>query len=252
MAGAIVSQTWILTKKTLLVVFVRHWFFTSVRAFWAPIIFMFFISYAKNFFVPPSEYGIGEPSLIRSFPEALSAAQGGRDKVVFVNNGHTGGEIQDVIAQLSTQVRDAGLQAVTIQQDVQLLSTCESSLRGASTCYGAVSFLSSPSQGQGESWNYTIRSDGALGEEIYVGQDDNDVQIYILPFQRAIDQAIASVEGSAAIPATDEYPYTERTQQEYDDRIRTLYMGALINIMGAALYIGVCGVTYQLTGQMAE
>jgi len=252
MAGAIVSQTWILTKKTLLVVFVRHWFFTSVRAFWAPIIFMFFISYAKNFFVPPSEYGIGEPSLIRSFPEALSAAQGGRDKVVFVNNGHTGGEIQDVIAQLSTQVRDAGLQAVTIQQDVQLLSTCESSLRGASTCYGAVSFLSSPSQGQGESWNYTIRSDGALGEEIYVGQDDNDVQIYILPFQRAIDQAIASVEGFAAIPATDEYPYTERTQQEYDDRIRTLYMGALINIMGVALYIGVCGVTYQLTGQMAE
>ncbi|KAI4949964.1 hypothetical protein J4E86_007919 [Alternaria arbusti] len=252
MAGAIVSQTWILTKKTLLVVFVRHWFFTSVRAFWAPIIFMFFISYAKNFFVPPSEYGIGEPSLIRSFPEALSAAQGGRDKVVFVNNGHTGGEIQDVIAQLSTQVRDAGLQAVTIQQDVQLLSTCESSLRGASTCYGAVSFLSSPSQGQGESWNYTIRSDGALGEEIYVGQDDNDVQVYILPFQRAIDQAIASVEGFAAIPATDEYPYTERTQQEYDDRIRTLYMGALINIMGVALYIGVCGVTYQLTGQMAE
>lgn len=213
---------------------------------------MFFISYAKNFFVPPSEYGIGEPSLIRSFPDALSAAQGGRDKVVFVNNGHTGGDIQDVIAQLSTQVRDAGLQAVTIQQDVQLLSTCESSLRGASTCYGAVSFLSSPSQGQGESWNYTIRSDGALGEEIYVGQDDNDVQIYILPFQRAIDQAIASVEGSAAIPATDEYPYTERTQQEYDDRIRTLYMGALINIMGVALYIGVCGVTYQLTGQMAE
>jgi ATP-binding cassette subfamily A (ABC1) protein 3 len=29
-------------------------------------------------------------------------------------------------------------------------------------------------------------------------------------------------------------------------------MGALINIMGVALYIGVCGVTYQLTGQMAE
>jgi hypothetical protein len=39
MAGAIVRQTWILTKKTLLVVFWRHWFFTSVRAFWAPIIF---------------------------------------------------------------------------------------------------------------------------------------------------------------------------------------------------------------------
>jgi ATP-binding cassette subfamily A (ABC1) protein 3 len=40
MAGAIVRQTWILTKKTLLVVFWRHWFFTSIRAFWAPIIFV--------------------------------------------------------------------------------------------------------------------------------------------------------------------------------------------------------------------
>ena len=87
---------------------------------------MFFITYAKNFFVPPSEYGIGTPSLIRSFPNALSAATGGRDKVVFVDNGYTGGDIEQVIAQLSTQVRDAGLQPITIQQDVHLLSTCES------------------------------------------------------------------------------------------------------------------------------
>ena len=213
---------------------------------------MFFITYAKNFFVPPSEYGIGDPSLIRSFPNALNAAEGGRDKVVFVNNGNTGGDIDQVIEQLSTTVRDAGLQAITIESEVELLTTCESSLRGASTCYGAASFHSSPNQGQGQSWNYTLRSDGALGETIYVDQDDNDVQIYVLPFQRAIDQAIASVDGSGTIPDINEYPFTERTQEEYDDRIRTLYMGALINIMGAALYIGVCGVTYQLTGQMAE
>jgi ATP-binding cassette subfamily A (ABC1) protein 3 len=37
---AILKQTWILTKKTLLIVGVRQWFFTSVRAFWAPIIFV--------------------------------------------------------------------------------------------------------------------------------------------------------------------------------------------------------------------
>ncbi|KAH7560273.1 nod factor export ATP-binding protein I [Bipolaris maydis] len=252
MAGAIASQTWILTKKTLLVVFWRHWFFTSVRAFWAPIIFMFFITYAKNFFVPPSEFGIGNPSPIRSFPDALAATKGGRDKVIFVNNGNTGGQIDQVIDQLSTTVRDAGLQAITIGSEVELLTTCASSLRGASTCFGAASFYSSPNEGQGRAWNYTLRSDGALGENIYVDQKDNDVQIYILPFQRAIDQAIASVDGSRPIPETNEYPYTDKTQKEYDDRIRTLFMGALIDIMGAALYIGVCGVTYQLTGQMAE
>jgi ATP-binding cassette subfamily A (ABC1) protein 3 len=252
MAGAIVSQTWILTKKTLLVVFVRHWFFTSVRAFWAPIIFMFFITYAKNFFVPPSEFGIGNPTPIRSFPDALSAAQGGRNKVVFVNNGNSGGQIDQVIGQLSNTVRDAGLQAITIESEVELLTTCASSLRGASACFGAASFYSSPNEGPGQGWNYTMRSDGALGTRIYVDSNNNDVQIYILPFQRAIDQAIASIEGSAAVPETNEYPFTDKTQKEYDDRIRTLFMGALINIMGAALYIGVCGVTYQLTGQMAE
>ncbi|KAF1845602.1 nod factor export ATP-binding protein I [Cucurbitaria berberidis CBS 394.84] len=252
MAGAIVKQTWILTKKTLLVVFVRHWFFTSVRAFWAPIIFMFFITYAKNFFIPPSDFGIGSIHPIRSFPNALNAATGGRDKVIFVNNGHTGGEIDKVIGQLSNQVRDAGLEAITIQQEVDLLATCQSSLRGASTCFGAATFHSSPNQGQGRAWNYTIRSDGALGKNIYVAKTDNDVQLYILPFQRAIDQTIASLNGTQTVPEIDEYTYTERTQKERDERIRTLYMGALIDIMGAALYIGVCGVTYQLTGQMAE
>jgi ATP-binding cassette subfamily A (ABC1) protein 3 len=41
---------------------------------------MFFITYAKNFFVPPSGFGIGDPTPIRSFPNALNAAGGGRDK----------------------------------------------------------------------------------------------------------------------------------------------------------------------------
>jgi ATP-binding cassette subfamily A (ABC1) protein 3 len=214
---------------------------------------MLFITYAKNFFIPPSEFGIGNPTPLRSFPNALAAATGGRDKVVFVNNGFTGGEIDSVIGQLSNQVRDAGLQPITIDNEVELLTTCSSSLRGASTCFGAASFHSSPSEGGGQAWNYTLRADGVLGTQIYVNQEDNDVQIYILPFQRAIDEAIVSSSGSSsAIPAINEFPYTDQTQKERDERIRQLYMGALINIMGAALYIGVCGVTYQLTGQMAE
>jgi ATP-binding cassette subfamily A (ABC1) protein 3 len=213
---------------------------------------MFFITYAKNFFIPPSEFGIGSPNPIRPFSNALNAASGGRDKVIFVNNGYTGGEIETVITQLSDQVRSAGLQAITLQQEVDLLTTCQSSLRGASTCFGAVTFHSSPNEGSGGGWNYTLRADGALGGQIYVGQNDNDIEIYVLPFQRAIDQTILTASGGQNYPQTNEFPFTERTQKERDERIRQLYMGALINIMGVALYIGVCGVTYQLTGQMAE
>ncbi|PSN65543.1 nod factor export ATP-binding protein I [Corynespora cassiicola Philippines] len=249
---AIFSQTWTLTKKTLMVVFVRHWFFTSVRAFWAPIIFMFFITYAKNFFVPPSEFGVGSPVPVRSLGDALGSASGGRDTVVFVNNGNTGGDIQRVIDDVSEQVRRAGRIAQTVEQEVELLTACESSLRGASTCFGAASFHSSPSEGQGQGWNYTLRADGAFGENIYVDQTDNEIEIYVLPLQAAIDRAIASTNGTQFAASIDEYPFTERTQEEQDDRIRFLYMGALIDIMAVAIYIGMCGVTYQLTGQMAS
>lgn len=213
---------------------------------------MFFITYAKNFFIPPSEFGIGDPSPLRTFPEALAAAQGGRDKVIFINNGNTGGDIDRIIGQLSGQVRDAGLQAISVKSDVDLLTTCQSSLRGASTCFGAASFHSSPNEGSGSGWNYTLRADGSLGSQIYVNRDNNDIEIYVLPFQHAIDSAISSLNSSSVDSEIEAYPYTERTQKEQNERIRQLYMGALIKIMGAALYIGVCGVTYQLTGQMAD
>ncbi|KAH7131898.1 hypothetical protein B0J11DRAFT_210056 [Dendryphion nanum] len=247
------QQTWTLTKKNLTVVFVRHWFFTSVRAFWAPIIFMFFITYAKNFFVPPSEFGIGRPVAIRSLENALGAAQGNRDTVAFVNNGHTGGDIERVINNLADSVRGAGMIAEVREKETDLLTVCESSLRGASTCFGAISFHGSPNEGEGQGWNYTLRSDGAFGDRIWVEQTDNDIQIYILPLQKAVDAAITNLDSpSNALNTIDEYPFTDKTQEERAERIRTLYMGALIDIMGVALYIGVCGVTYQLTGQMAS
>ncbi|KAL1595875.1 hypothetical protein SLS60_009565 [Paraconiothyrium brasiliense] len=231
---AIFSQTWTLTKKTLMVVF------------------MFFITYAKNFFVPPSDFGIGSPTPIRSFESALAAASGNRNTVVFVNNGHTGGDIERVIESLSDTVRGAGKKAITTEQDVDLLTLCASSLRGASTCYGAISFHSSPSEGDGLGWNYTMRADGTFGVRIYVKEEDNDIQVYVLPFQSAVDRAIASLNGTTLPNTIDEYPFTSKTQEEREQSIRTSYMGALIDIMAVALYIGVCGVTYQLTGQMAS
>lgn len=212
---------------------------------------MFFITYAKNFFVPPSDFGIASPTPIRSFTEALNAAQGGRNTIVFVDNGHTGGQISSVIDSLSNTIKAAGKTATVVNSDEDLLETCQSSLRGASSCFGAASFHSSPTEGDGGNWNYTLRADGALGVKIYVNNNDNDIQVYILPFQRAIDNAIAATNGSS-VPTIGEYPFTDETEEERDQKIRTLYMGALIDIIAIALYIGVCGVTYQLTGHMAS
>lgn len=217
---------------------------------------MFIISYAKNFFVPPSSYGIGSSTPIRSLEDAFAASTGGHNKVVFVNNGYTGGDIESVINVLSARVEAAGKTVEVVSHNVDLLTRCASSLRGSTACFGAANFHSSPTEGEWGVWNYTIRSDGVFGERIFVGRTTNDVEIYTLPFQRAIDQAIGSLsanESSTSLGSdtVDEYPFTDETAEQRDALIRRLYMGALINILGVAYFIGVCGVTYQLTGQMA-
>lgn len=212
---------------------------------------MFFISYAKNFFVPPSEFGIGTPVPIRSLDNALGAAQG-RDTVVFVNNGHRGGQIEQVIDSLSSVVKGAGKKVEIAETDTELFTLCPNSLRGVSTCYGAASFHASPTEGNSSAWNYTLRADGNFGQRIFVNRHDNDAEIYILPFQLAIDTAIASLNQTLMPSAVDEYPFTSQTAHERDVEVRHLYMQALIDILAVAFFIGICGVTYQLTGQMAS
>ena len=241
------AQTWTLTKKNLLIVLGRHWFTTTVRAFLAPIIFFFILSYCKNFFVPPSDFGVGSPTTLRTFGEALNAGTSGRHTVAFVANNQAS-EVTDLINQLSDTVRASGKTPVTLSSEVELLQTCKSSLRGVSNCFAALSFHGSPSNGG--SWNYTIRTDGALGGRIFVNTGNNDAEIYALPLQHAVDSAIASADGTS-LPLPQQYPYTDQTPDERDRNITRLYMGTLISILGLAYFIGFVGICYQLTGQMA-
>ncbi|KAI9691944.1 MAG: hypothetical protein M1820_009652 [Bogoriella megaspora] len=213
---------------------------------------MFFISYAKNFFVPPANYGIGSATPVRTLENALGAGDSSRNTVAFVNNGHTGGQIDNVINQIAGTVRNSGKNVQIVDADVDLLRVCRSSLRGASDCFAAASFVSSPTEGAGGIWNYTIRADGALGAKIFVDKTNNDAEIYILPFQHAIDTAIASNNGTGLPAAVNEYPYTSENSQQRADNIERLYMGTLINILAVAFFLSIVGVTYQLTGQMAS
>jgi ATP-binding cassette subfamily A (ABC1) protein 3 len=105
-----------------------------------------------------------------------------------------------------------------------VLTTCRSSLRGVTQCFAAVEFVSSPSEGSGGVWNYTLRADGALGQVIDVQSPNNDGEIYLLPLQHAVDYAIASINSTvnqAALPSSVlEYPYTDLTQSELQTKIR--------------------------------
>ena len=253
---ALLGQSWTLTRKNILIALNRHAFATIIRAFILPVAFMVFLSYARNLFIPPSNYGISSGHPIRTLAEGLEAATGGRNTLAFVNSGLAGGDIDRVIDSVAQAASPAGKTMVRLTDETQLLETCKSSLRGATTCYGAIVFISSPTEGEGGLWNYTLRADGAFGEKIDVTKDNNDVEIYHLPLQRAVDYAIAGVNTTidqAALPTTVfEYPYTSITQAQRNINIRVNYQGAIINTLGGAFLIGMVGVTYHLTGFIAS
>jgi len=253
---ALFGQSWTLTRKNILIALNRHAFATIIRAFVLPVAFMIFLSYARNLFIPPSNYGISGGYPIRTLADGLEAATGGRNTIAFVNNGLAGGDIDRVINSVAQAASPAGKNIARLTSEAQLLDTCKSSLRGATSCYGAIVFVSSPTEGTGGLWNYTLRADGAFGEKIDVTKDNNDAEIYLLPLQRAVDYAIASVNTTidqAALPTTVlEYPYTSITQAQRNINIRVNYQGAIINILGVAFLIGMVGVTYHLTGFIAS
>ena len=248
----LLAQSWTLTRKNILISLNRHLLSTTIRAFLLPIALMVFLSYARNLFIPPSIYGIGQPNAIRTLQQGMDAGSGGRNTVAFVNNGLAGGDIDRVIDTLAAST--SGKTVLRLNTEVDLLDACKSSLRGATTCYGAVVFHSSPNEGNGGLWNYTLRADGVLGTKIDVENDNNDVQIYTLPLQRAVDYAIAGLNTTQSAPRNDvkEYPFTSLNQEERKTRIRVRYQSAIINTLGVAFLVAMCGVTYHLTGFIAS
>lgn len=212
-------------------------------------------AYARNLFIPPSVYGIGDPRPVRSLGSALDLVSGGRNKLVLVDNGFTGGDIEQVINTVAEPARQDGTQVEIISDEGDLATACRSSLRGTSSCIAAAVFFSSPTEGQGNQWNYSLRADGALGSKIVVDSNTNDGEIYVLPLQHAIDFAIAGLGSSSdatALPGeVQEYPYTSKTAQQRRDNIRIRYMSGIIDILAVAFFIGMVGTTYQLTGLIA-
>ncbi|KAI9828339.1 MAG: hypothetical protein M1832_002767 [Thelocarpon impressellum] len=253
---AVVRQSLTLAFKTLLIAVGRHAFSTFFRAFLLPVAFMLFISYAKNLFVQPAYYGIGEGTAVRSFRDAVLGGTGGRNTVVFVNNGLGSGDIDRVIQQVAEPVRASGKDVRLARNPAELIDICPGTIAGVSTCFAAAVFYSSPNEGPGGLWNYTIKTDIGLGFRVDVRKNNNDAEIYAVPLQHSIDFAIASLNDTvdqAALP--DEvraYPYTDLNQEERANRIRTRYMRGIIQVLAVAFFIAFVGVVYQSVGFMAS
>ncbi|KAL8722848.1 MAG: hypothetical protein Q9225_000735 [Loekoesia sp. 1 TL-2023] len=251
-----IRQVSTLTWKNILIVLFRHAFSTPFRCFLLPVIYIGFLAYARNLFIPPSHYGIAKSTPVRSLAEGLAASGGGRNTVVLVNNGYTGGDIEKVIDRVADTARTQGKVVQITPNENDLLTFCRNSLRGVSRCYAAAVFYSSPTEGPNGMWNYSLRADGGLGTKIDTTDANNDGEIYPLPLQHTIDFTIASqnttVNQSALATQVYEYPFTSKTQQQRNDDIRIRYMGGIIDILGVAFFIGMVCVIYQLVGLIAS
>lgn len=253
------KQVVTLMGKNLRILLFRHLALCVLMAFLLPIILASFFSFAKNLFVPPAVFGIGTPHPVKTLAQAFDKAHGSsRDKFVLVNNGFTGGNIESVLDTLASQATAAAdfVEVVRVDDEDQLTTECRSSLRGVTTCFGAVVMRSSPDEGSGGIWNYTIRTDGALISsvgKIDVDTSSNDQEIYILPVQRAVDSIIVRMNSSSdtSLDDTMEYPFTTLTQAERRDRIREVYQNIITSWMAVAFIATVIWVTYHLTGFIA-
>ncbi|KAL6866739.1 P-loop containing nucleoside triphosphate hydrolase protein [Trichoderma novae-zelandiae] len=246
------SQIWALTEKTLKIIITRHPISTIYSALVLPIVLTVYLGIGQKFTQPNDKFGIGSPADIFSLETALSKADGGRDTVVFVNSGHTGGDIGRVIDSVSGTVKRAGKNATSLQDESDLGYICRGTIRGTSNCFGAIVFYSSPNEGSGDFWNYTLRADAGLGGSFRTDKDDNDAQIYALPLQRAVDAAIAGLTSGSSFPeTTQQYPYTELTDDEHQAEVRRKYQKSFINYLSVAFMIGLIGVCYHMPGFIA-
>ncbi|KAH7361831.1 hypothetical protein B0T11DRAFT_240543 [Plectosphaerella cucumerina] len=252
--SALWRQTNTLINKNIRILLMRHPVSTLYSALLLPLILSIYLGAGQRLNNPVSEFGLGEPRPIRSLPDGLAAADTSRNTVIFVNSGFSGGDIDRVIDRLSTIVTDAGKNATTLEQPSDVAFVCRTSYRGTTPCYGAVVFHSSPDEGSGGLWNYTLRGDAALGIGFEVDKNDNDAQVYTLPLQRAVDVAIADISSSgdaSTLDSSREWGFTDQTEEERAAEARRNYQKTFVNYLGVAFALALIGVTYHLPGHVA-
>lgn len=244
-----------LLYKNLLVAAIRRPILTTIRALIIPLLIALVLSYAQYFLNPAQQFGVGRATPVYPLSTAISKASSGRNTVVFVDNGLTGGDIGVVIDEVAAPFRSAGKQVVVLHNESETQSVCQTSQKGSSKCFGAIVFTSSITQPtMGGTWNYTLRADSSLGTTVNVDSPNNDAQIYLLPLQRAVDTAIArhSQDGKPdALGRVNQYTYTVKSEQSRRADTRQSYLDSGISYFGVVFFFAMVGVVYHLTGFMA-
>lgn len=189
---------------------------------------------------------------LRSFESSLAASDG-HDIVGFVDNGMKGGEVASVIDALSQKVQAAGKTPKLYADSADLALECRTDDKDSTSCYGAVVFMSSPSEGTSLSspgtWNYTMRGTG--GGFVDIRTTNNVAERDMLPFQRALDSEIITQSKSAnktQLPTNLQViAYTDQDQNALSDSRTDNYLSLATYIFSPLFALTLVEVIYHMT-----
>lgn len=228
---------------------------TIVTAITLPIIISAYLTAIIRAYLPHATYGIGNAGPIRSLTDAMSMKTG---ILVLMNNASSvGGDIDHVINAIARAPQVARQQVLITTSEDELRITCRSNFQGVTKCFAAAVFQSSPTEGQGGLWNYTLRGNFALGRtNLDVTSNSNDVEINILPLQHAIDSAISSLGNTTdlkALPSTvEEYLFTSESEDERKRQITLTLLQANISAIAVVWILTLISLTFRLVSIMAK
>lgn len=254
--SAFLRQVCTLVTKTLLLIVVRRPVATVTRVLVFPVVLILVLSYAQFFLNPQQTFGVGTPSPIYPLSVALPLASPSRDTLAFVHGNLTGGPISAVIDALAATSRRAGKKIRLLSSEDELPGVCKSSGLSSSNCYAAVIFHTSYDEPvAGGVWNYTIKTDASLGLLQDVTSTVNDAQVYLLPLQLAIDQAIATVTPNAkgdGLQKVDQMIFTAADEPRRVQDTRMSYWNGLVHRFGVVFFFALVPVVYHSVGLMAS
>lgn len=256
-SNGIWQQIVTLTAKDLKILVLRHFSSTLYTAILLPVLLTVYVGIGQSLSGANNNYGIAEPRQVRSLRQALDVADSSRSNFVFVNNGYSGGDIDRVINTVASEVEFVvgdGMTAHRVSDVTEMGRICTVTFQATTSCYGGIVFHSSPNEGEGGIWNYTLRGDGDLGRTFDYQKSDNDPQVYILPLQRSIDRAIAQLGGTNSttnLDSMEEMLFTNQTDTERRDEANRSYQNTFVRYMGVTILLAFYGMPYHLAGYIA-
>ena len=190
-AKVFVRQVRALTKKTLFLLVVRHWFSTLIQAIVLPIGILLIILNSRYWGGSGSHNGIGTPAPIQSLRQSIS----GKDKLIIVRPPTLGTDVDTVLNRITSPLSDISEQVIRVESPEDVADHCSANTRGVSGCFAALVFEDSPlTEGGNQTWSYIIRTDPIRNGYNYDAElRDSDVDKYYFPLQLAVDNAITNM-----------------------------------------------------------